>query len=139
MNGSSLQFSFGVDTSKRGTKRARHESSSEKKTPEVTSENANEGGAIDCDVESSFNNTVDEVVNTLLALTKQDNSEEEPEEPNKTHPEDAAKKKEVEDAIKKEHDVNRIRQGWTIEDCGTISIGELYLMVNRPKVTPIFL
>lgn len=73
------------------------------------------------------------MVNTLLALTKQDNSEEEPEEPTKSQPEDAAKTKEVEDAIKKEHDVNRIRQGWTIEDCGTISIGELYLMVNRQK------
>lgn len=97
---------------------------SEKSEP--TSTNNNEGGAMECDIESSFNNAVEEAVNTLLALTKQENNEEQPtpDEPSIT---EAAKK--AEEAEKKQQDIERVRKGWSSEDCGTVSIGELYLMV----------
>lgn len=131
---------FLVDPCKRGTKRARNESSSEKLAKEKptdpaletaaiseqaeTSTNSNEGGAVDYDIESSFNNAVEEAVNTLLALTKQDIHEEKP--PESAEAEVERKAEEVE---KKQQTINRIRQGWSSEDCGTVSIGELYLMV----------
>lgn len=92
-------------------------------------ENNNEAGTVDCDVEKSFNNAVEEAVNTLLALTKQEGNEEKA--PCKSEAE-----KEAENVLKKEHDIDRIRKGWTLEDCGTISIGELYLMVKEKLFSP---
>lgn len=71
-----------------------------------------------------MNQVVDQVVNTLLALQtneKNDNSE--------LNNECNDIKVEVsEDDVKKEHDIEKIRNGWSIYDCGTLSIGDLYLM-----------
>lgn len=123
-----------LDASKRGTKRARNESSSEKLTkekppdpaallPEIGTNHNESGGIIDCDAEHSFNSAVEEAVNTLLALTKQDNNDE-------NKPSQQPTIKEAEAVEKKEQDISRIRKGWSLEDCGAVSIGELYLMVK---------
>lgn len=79
---------------------------------------------MECDIESSFDHAVEEAVNTLLALTKQDSYEEKLPEPSAIDVE-----KKAEEAEKKEEHINTIRRGWSSEDCGTVSIGELYLMV----------
>lgn len=80
---------------------------------------------MECDIETSFNHAVEEAVNTLLALTKQDGYEEKLPEPSSA----ADVERKTEEAEKKEECINRIRRGWSSEDCGTVSIGELYLMV----------
>lgn len=128
---------FSIDAPKKGTKRQRNESASEKLVKEktldptvaVASDKAettinNNESAMECDIESSFNSAVEEAVNTLLSLTKQENNEEKTPEPVITEVE-----KEDDKAKKKQQEIDRIKKGWTAEDCGTISIGELYLMV----------
>lgn len=102
--------------------------------------NNNEDGALECDVETSFNSAVEEAVNTLLALTKQDNNNEEKAlESCTTEAEKEAQEAErkaqeaerkAEEAERKVQNINRVRKGWSLDDCGAVSIGELYLMVN---------
>lgn len=73
---------------------------------------------------NTVNQVVDQVVNTLLALQNEttkyiDLFNEVNVNENKIEPEED---------IKKLHDIQKIRCGWTINDCGTLSVGDLYLM-----------
>lgn len=82
---------------------------------------------MDCGLQAmSVSNVVDEAVNTILALQSQDA---------KTDESDSTKvdaKEDINDAEaqKREEDIKLIRQGWTLENCGLLCVGELYLMVG---------
>lgn len=70
---------------------------------------------------------VDAAVNTLLALQSQilsNNTEEKNTEEVKVETSEDDK-----DAEKKEQYISLIQKGWTSENCGTLTVGELYLMV----------
>lgn len=127
-----------------GTKRQRHESASEKlasanklvenaeKIVVSTSTDNNENCLMDCDLQTtSFSNVVDEAVNTILALKSQEaansKTDEKATESTKTEVKEDVNNAEAE---KKEHDINLIKKGWTLDNCGTLCIGELYLMVS---------
>lgn len=69
---------------------------------------------------------IDGAVNDLLALqniTKVDDIVE-----NEKSSESADFKIETEET---EDKIERIKHGWTLKDCGNISIGDLYLMVSN--------
>lgn len=121
-------------TSKKGTKRPRNESISEKLvslnskpaslTPTLID---NAGNASEVDT-SKVNEVVDFTVNTILALnqSQEQNGQEEEKKIESTE----VKKMEVEDVeeLNKEK-IEKIKQGWTLNDCGNLAIGDLYLMV----------
>lgn len=83
----------------------------------------------DCDVAKGNNNVnqvVDEAVNTILALNTHDES---------VVAETSIVNNElltVANTMKDERrtKIKRIRSGWTLNNCGTLTIGELYLMVK---------
>ncbi|KAK9752240.1 hypothetical protein QE152_g4340 [Popillia japonica] len=115
-----------------GTKRPRQESSSEKQSPTnkiVTTDN-NEN-CVSEELPASVSEVIDEAVNTLLALqqyhqqchesTGSAGSSDEKQEPTEVKPD-------VKDLEKKQNDIAKIRNGWTLMDCGTLSIGDMYLM-----------
>lgn len=93
-----------------------------------TQTDTNENCLPDPDLPPSVNEVITEAVNTILALQNQTfngTTEEKLEKENKEVKMEVAE--EVES--KKEQDIERIRSGWTINNCGSISIGDLYLMV----------
>lgn len=72
----------------------------------------------------NVNQVVDQVVNTLLALKNETN--ENVDVNNDLNVNDNTD--DLEEDIKKVHDIEKIRCGWTINDCGTLAVGDLYLM-----------
>ncbi|KAI4463285.1 cramped protein [Holotrichia oblita] len=124
-----LRFSD-VGYSKRGgTKRPRQESNSEKTSPTnkvVTTDN-NEN-CVSEELPASVSEVIDEAVNTLLALQQYQQQCHESAGSSDEKPEPTEIKPDVKDLEKKQHDIAKIRNGWTLVDCGTLSIGDLYLM-----------
>lgn len=110
---------------KGGTKRARNESLNERPKPAASQIDGNDNCVPEMAEPSNVNTVVDQVVSTLLALQS-------------LEPEGVAVKAELaevkaedeEQALKRVHDIERIRKGWTAHDCGMLSIGDLYLMVS---------
>lgn len=83
---------------------------------------------MDCGLqEMSFSNAVDEAVNTILALKNQEATCSKTDEDENAKAKEEASKAE---ALKREEDINLIKQGWTLDNCGILCIGELYLMVS---------
>ncbi|KAI4463281.1 cramped protein [Holotrichia oblita] len=119
-----------VGYSKRGgTKRPRQESNSEKTSPTnkvVTTDN-NEN-CVSEELPASVSEVIDEAVNTLLALQQYQQQCHESAGSSDEKPEPTEIKPDVKDLEKKQHDIAKIRNGWTLVDCGTLSIGDLYLM-----------
>ncbi|GJQ87687.1 hypothetical protein Trydic_g17505 [Trypoxylus dichotomus] len=121
-----------VGSSKRGgTKRPRQESNCEKTSPTnkaLTTTDNNENCVSD-DLPASVSDVIDEAVNTLLALQQHQQQLPESAGSSDEKPEVVEVKQEViEDMEKKHSDAAKIRSGWTLKDCGTLSIGDLYLM-----------
>lgn len=69
---------------------------------------------------------IDQAVNMILEkVAVETNSEE-----SKTEVDKDEQDREEQRMQDREQRIQRIRKGWTISECGTLSIGELYLMVN---------
>lgn len=111
-------FKGGGKAQKKAQKRPRNESTGEKSTDnQVVEKNA-----------ENLSEVVDSAVNTILALQKSEPVFESvfvKEEKN-----DAKELKVDENNEERKLEISKIMNGWTVEDCGTLTIGELYLMVS---------
>lgn len=76
------------------------------------------------DSDKQPSNVVSDAVNTILTHSESTKGDE------KTNDIKIEVKEEQASIDKREQDINRIRRGWTLEDCGTLCIGEIYLMVS---------
>lgn len=92
--------------------------------PGVTS--SAENCPTDPDKQPAVNIVASEAVNTTLTLQTSESSKGD----EKTDDIKIEIKEEQAIIDKREQDINRIRRGWTLEDCGTLCIGEIYLMVS---------
>ncbi|KAK4887661.1 hypothetical protein RN001_003932 [Aquatica leii] len=115
-------------TKKGGTKRARNESTSEKSSP------TNKTGPTSSQMDNnencikeipSFDEVMDEAINTILSLQQETPIIAETKESEDVKDETT---KETKDTEKKEDYIKNVLQGWTLQTCGTLSVGELYLM-----------
>lgn len=127
---------------KGGTKRPRHESNCEKTSPTnklpPTTTDTNENCVNDNEPPSSVNIINDEAVNTILAIQQQQQNLTESAGSSDEKPEVTDVKLEnFEDLERKQNDITKIRNGWNLNDCSTLAIGDLYLMVN-PCIYSIF-
>lgn len=86
----------------------------------------------------SVSEVVDSAVNTILSLQQTEptsfenvlvKEEVKGEGKENKNVEESNRKVENEENIKQKEEVLKIKNGWTLEDCGTLTIGELYLMV----------
>lgn len=119
-------FKGGGKAQKKAQKRQRNESTGEKST-----ENLNSDQNIVKNAEN-LSEVVDSAVNTILALQKAEPIFESvyvKEEKN-----EGKDAKSDENTEEKKLEICKIKNGWNIEDCGTLTIGELYLMVSIFKL-----
>lgn len=124
------------NSKKSHSKRQRQDTASDKnllqKPPDSSDkQTTNPGGSadscpIDPDKQPSVNTVVSQAANTILTLKTS--------EPAKGDEKSDGIKVEIKEEQasidKREQDINRIRKGWTLENCGTLCIGEVYLMVS---------
>ena len=79
---------------------------------------------------TSVNKSVNEAVNTILSLqethTKIDSKNDSKNNIVKVNPKDVPLEE-------KKARISQIREGWTVETCGSLTIGELYLMAITLK------
>lgn len=110
-------------TKKAAAKRQRNESTCDKKHEEEKLNNNKTESEMDVDNPMTVNEVVDNAVNTILALQSDMEIVNLKEEV----------KEEKVDEVKedKKLDVTKIKTGWTLDDCGTLTIGELYLMFGQ--------
>ncbi|KRT82498.1 hypothetical protein AMK59_3249 [Oryctes borbonicus] len=125
-----------VGSSKKGgTKRPKQESNFEKASPTnkaLTTTDNNEN-CVNDDLPPSVSDVIDEAVNTLLALQQYQQQQQQQIQESAGSSDEKQEAVEVkleviEDMEKKLSDIAKIRNGWTLKDCGTLSIGDLYLM-----------
>ncbi|KAF5300007.1 hypothetical protein FQR65_LT09263 [Abscondita terminalis] len=115
---------------KGGTKRSRNESTSDKLSP------TNKNGSTSTQTDNNencikdipnFDEVMDEAVNTILSLKQELQETTETKENEDTKCEIA---KVVKDTERREEYIKNVLRGWTLETCGTLSVGELYLMLG---------
>lgn len=109
-------------------KRQRQESASEKQGPKpqndgVEAASNSDNHKMEIDPSDSVTDVVKEAVNTILALNNQEKKEDE-------KVTDCGKPEVKQEVKDYEEEINKIRRGWTVEECGTLCVGELYLMVS---------
>lgn len=81
-----------------------------------------------CEV-TPVNKVVDEAVSTILSLQVPDLPSSKSD--NKT-PQVNSNSKDI-PLEEKNVKIEQIKQGWTVENCGSLTVGEIYLMVNNLK------
>lgn len=120
-------------TKKGGTKRPRNESVGEKSNVKMKEirENCDEQES-DMNV-TAVSDVVDSAINTILALQNQETDSEEPKL--KTEFPKVEPKQEEESFSVKTEETLKIKNGWTLENCGSLTVGILYLMVSLLKNT----
>lgn len=115
---------------KGGSKRSRNESTGDKvivtnsKGGAASSQMDSNENCIKSEVTSNFDQVIDEAVNTILSLQNQEYVIPEHKEVEKVECVEEVK----DEAAVKEEFINNVRKGWSSQNCGTLSIGELYLM-----------
>ncbi|XP_017783762.1 PREDICTED: protein cramped [Nicrophorus vespilloides] len=119
---------------RRGVKRCRTNSVNEKQIPKSSSSiiDNNENCLVENELPGAkVNDLIDEAVNTILALQ---NPAENMEIVEEKKPDDIKMEEDCLLQVKKEHDIAKIKLGWTMEDCGTLTVGDLYLMFGSDSM-----
>ncbi|KAK5644228.1 hypothetical protein RI129_008073 [Pyrocoelia pectoralis] len=113
-------------TKKGGSKRSRNESTGDKtvitniKVGSTSSHTDSNENCIQSETGSNFDQVIDEAVNTILSLQQENVTPDHKEVEKVEYAKDST-------TIKEEF-VDNVRKGWSAQNCGTLSIGELYLM-----------
>lgn len=116
-------------TKKGGTKRPRNESVGEKsnvKLKEICDEQESDTTV------TAVSDVVDSAINTILALQNQETDSAEERKLKTEFPKVEPKQEDANFSVKTEETL-KIKNGWTLENCGSLTVGVLYLMVSYSK------